>query len=137
MLVEARKLSQEKVSLIRVKGSEKSTLNLVITEDDKLSEIKIKMDQINVPDNIHFHRQTSEVLYAGLLKSFLENKKLESKVSNLEDQLKKKKAMRKGWQVQIKKLETYLMVVGKNSDSMNPSKKLLEEKDKTISSLKK
>ena len=84
LLAEARKLSQEKVSLIIVKGSKKSTLNLAIIEDYKSSKIKIKMDQINVPDKIHFQRQTSEVLYVDLLKSFLENKKLESKVSKLE-----------------------------------------------------
>ena len=95
------------------------------------------MDQINVPNKIHFHKKTSEVLYANLLKSFLDNKRLESKDSKLEGQLKNKKAMNMGWQVQIKKLETYLMVVGKKSDSKNPAKKLLDEKDKTISSLNK
>ena len=95
------------------------------------------MDQINVPDKIHFHRKTLEVLYVDLLKYFLENKKLESKVSKLEKKLKKKKAMNKGWQVQIKKLEIDLMVVGKKSDNKKPTKKVLEEKDKTIISLKK
>ena len=137
LLDEERKLSQEKVYLITVKGLKQSTLNLAITEYDKSSKIKIKMDQINVPTKVHFHRKTSEVLYADILKPFLENKKMESKISKLEEQLKNQKAMSKGWQVQIKKLETYLMVVGKKSDSKNPAKKLLDEKDKTISSLKK
>lgn len=45
--------------------------------------------------------------------------------------------MIKGWQVQIKKLEIDLMVVQQKSDSKKPAKKLLEEKDKPISSLKK
>ena len=45
--------------------------------------------------------------------------------------------MIKGWQVQIKKLEIDLMVVGKKLDSKKPAKKLLEEKDKTIRSVKK
>lgn len=91
------------------------------------------MDQINVPNKIHFHKQTSEVLYVDLLKYFLDNKKLESKISKLEDQLKKKKAMNKGWQVQFKKLETDLMAIGKNLDSKKIVKKFLEEEDKSIS----
>lgn len=62
---------------------------------------------------------------------------MEAKVSKLEEELKKKKTMSKGWQVQIKKLETYLMVVGKKSNNKKSAKKLLEEKDKPISSLKK
>ena len=95
------------------------------------------MDQINLRNNIHFHRKILEVLYVGLLKSFLENKKLEPKVSKLEDYLKKKKTMRKGWKAQIKKLEIDKMFVGKNSHSKNLAKKLLEEKDETISSLNK
>ena len=95
------------------------------------------MDQINVLDKIHFHKQTSEVLYADLLKYFLDNKNLESKVSKLEDQLKKKKAMNKGWKIQVKKLEMDLTDVRKMLDSKKPVKKLFDEKDKTINSLKK
>jgi hypothetical protein len=83
LLAKARKLSQEKVSLIIVKSLEKSTLNIVIVEEDKLFEIKINMDQINVLDKIHLHKQTSKVFYADLSKYFLDNKKIESKVSKL------------------------------------------------------
>ena len=137
LLAEAKKFPIEKLSPIIVKGPEYGPLNLSITEEDKLSKIKIKMDQINLLNNIHFHRKILEVLYVGLLKPFLENKKLEPKVSKLEDQLKKKKTMRNGWKVQIKKLEIDMIVVGKNSHSKNLAKKLFKEKDKTISSLNK
>ena len=85
MLAEAKKFPIEKLSPIIVKGPEYGPLNLSITEEDKLSKIKIKMDQINLLNNIHFHRKILEVLYVGLLKPFLENKKLEPKVSKLED----------------------------------------------------
>ena len=94
------------------------------------------MDQISVPDKIHFHRKTREVLYHDLLQSILSNKKLEGKVIELEEQLKKEKAMGKYWQTQIKKRESHLMEMGVKPDSQKSIKKLLEEKDKTISSLK-
>ena len=45
--------------------------------------------------------------------------------------------MGKSWQTQIKKLKEYLMEMGVNPDSQKSVKKLLDEKDKTISYLKK
>lgn len=55
----------------------------------------------------------------------------------LEEKLKNEKAMTKGYKTLIKKLKEYLIVVGVNSGSKHPVKKLLEDKDKTIQSLKK
>lgn len=76
LLTENRKVSQEKVSLITKKEPISNTLNIVVAEDNKVSKIKFKMDQINVPNQVHFHKQTSKVLYFGLLQSTLNNKKL-------------------------------------------------------------
>lgn len=84
-LTETRKVSQEKMSLITVREPSNSTLNIVVAEENKVSEIKIKMDQINVPDQIHFHMQTSEVLYLGLSHSTLNNIKLETRVVRLKE----------------------------------------------------
>ena len=95
------------------------------------------MDQISVVDKIRFHRKTSEVQYHDILQSILSNKNHESKEIKLEEQLKKEKAIEKSWQTQIKKLEVDLMEMGVKPDNKKPAKKLLEEKDKTISSLKK
>ena len=41
---EARKVSQEKMSLIIVKDPKRNTLNIAMTDGKKVSEIKIKMD---------------------------------------------------------------------------------------------
>ena len=79
---------------------------------------------------IHFHKKTTKVLYLGLLHSTLNNKKLETRVARLEEQLKKKKAMNKGWKIQIKKLETELMTVGEKLGDLQPAKKLLDEKER-------
>ena len=45
--------------------------------------------------------------------------------------------MSKGWKNQIKKLEADLVVVGGKFGEKKSTEKLLEEKDKTIQSLKK
>ena len=108
-----------------------------MAEEDKVVEMKLKMDQISVPNKIHFNRQTSEVLYHDIFQSILSNKKLEIKVIKLEQQSRKEKAMGKSWQTQIKKLEAYLMEMEVKPDSNKHVKKLLEEKDKTTNSLKK
>ena len=92
---EVRKASSNKLSLLTIKEPTKNVLNISLAEEDKVVEMKLIMDQISVPDKIHFHRKTSEVFYRDLWKSILSNKKIEAKVTKLEDQLKKEKAMGK------------------------------------------
>ena len=72
-------------------------MNIALVEKEKVVEMKLIMDQISVPDKIHFHRKTSEVFYDDLLQSILSNKKIERKVIKLEEQLKKENAMGKSW----------------------------------------
>lgn len=38
-----------------------------MTNENKVLEIKIEMDQINMPDKIHFHKQSTKVLYSELI----------------------------------------------------------------------
>lgn len=85
LLTEAWKLPQKKVFLITVKDPKKNTLNIVVTEEDKIFEIKIQMDQVNVPNQINLHKQTTEVIYSNLLHSYLNVKKLKSKLEKLEE----------------------------------------------------
>ena len=134
---DVRKDTPNKVSMLTIKEPTQNVLNIALVEDDKVVEIKLRMDKISVPDKIHFHRQTSEVLYHDLLQSILSNKKLESEVTKLEQQLKKERAMGKSQKTQYKKLELDLMKVGLKPDSKKIVKNLLEEKDKVITSLKK
>ena len=67
------------------------------------------MEQINVPNKVKFHKQTSKVLYYDLLHSTLSTKKLKTIVEKLEEQLKKEREMSKAWKTQVKKLEAYLL----------------------------
>ena len=80
-----------------MKEPTKNVLNISLGEEDKVVEMNLRMDQISVPNKIHFHRQTTEVLCHGLLQSILSNKKIEAKVTKLEEKLKKEKAMGKAW----------------------------------------
>ena len=82
-----------------------------------------------MPNKIHFYKQSTEVLYFDLIQTTLSNKKIETRVVKLEEKLKKEKEMDKLWKTHIKKLETYLMVVGVKPRNMQPIKKLLDEKE--------
>ena len=93
------------------------------------------MDKIVVPDKINFHKQASEVLYSNLLKSYLNKSKLESKLTKLEEQVRRERVASKGWKVQVKKLEADLVAQGSKDKESKATKKLLDEKDKQIENM--
>jgi uncharacterized protein YajQ (UPF0234 family) len=95
------------------------------------------MDKIVVPDIINFHKHASEVLNSDLLKSYLNKSKLESKLTKLEEQVRRERAAYKGWKVQVKKLEANLVAQGSKEKESKATKKLLDEKDKEIENLQK
>ena len=99
--------------------------------------MRIRMDQLNVPDKIHFHKQTNEIIYNDLLQSTLNISRLETRVSKLLGQLEQEKAENKAWQVQVKRLESDIMVVGEEPSKIQPIKKLPDEKGNTIQVLRK
>jgi len=66
LFLEVMKLSQNKVSLFTVKYVERNTLNIAVTKENKVTYMKIKTNQINAPDKIHLHKQTSEMIYGDL-----------------------------------------------------------------------
>ena len=84
---------EDKMSLLTVKDPTRNVLNFVLTEEEKVTEVKTQMDKVNILDKILFHKQTNEMLYYDLLHMSLNKNKLENKVDRLETQLKKEKAM--------------------------------------------
>jgi DNA-binding MurR/RpiR family transcriptional regulator len=132
MMSQAREVKGKRVSLYTTKDDASNTLKIVVEDGQKMSEVNIIMDKVNIQDKIHFHKQVSYVLYSDLLSSFLNKSQLENKVSKLEDQIKREKTIYKGWKNQIEKLEADLVVVGGNSGEKKLAMKLLENKDKTI-----
>ena len=95
------------------------------------------MDKIAIVDKIILHKQESKVLYPDLLKSYLNKTKLENKVAKLEEQVKREKVASKGWKFQVKKLENDLIAQGPKDKESKTTKKILDDKDKQIESLKK
>ena len=80
---EVRKSTPNKLSLLTINEQTQNVLNIALEEREKVARMKLRMDQISVPNNIDFHRKTSEVLYRDLLQSILSNKNLEAKVTKL------------------------------------------------------
>ena len=91
LLIEVRNISSDKISLLIVKDPTRNVLNFALTEEKKVTEVKIKMDKVNILDKILFHKQNNEMIYYDLLHMSLNKNKLENKVERLEKQLKKKK----------------------------------------------
>ena len=134
---EVRKISQENVSLLSIRDHERNTLNIAVADKDKVLEVKIILDNINMLDKIDFHKQTSDIMYNDLLQSILSTKKMEAKIGQLEWKLKQEMESNKGWKTELKKLEVDLIVVTKNPKNVHPLRKLLDDKDKKIEELKK
>lgn len=124
------------MSLLIVKDPTKNVLNFALTEEEKVTEVKMKMDKVNRPDKILFHKQTNEMIYYDLLHMSLNKNKLENKVDRLEQQLKKEKAMILE-DPSHKTYENELIVVGVQPKEKQSVKKLLDEKEKVIKTLKK
>ena len=76
-------------------------------------------------------------MYNGLLQFTLNTKKLERKVVQLEGQLKQERETNRGWQDEIKMLEVDFVYVGVNPKYVQSIKNLLDDKEKTIQTLKK
>ena len=77
------------------------------------------------------------MLYYDLLHMSLNKNKIENKFDRLEKQLKKEKAMSRAWQTQVKAYENEMITAGVQPIEKQSVKKLLDEKEKVIKSLKK
>jgi hypothetical protein len=56
LVPEVEKISQHKFSLFTVRDIEKRTFNIVVADEDKVSKIKIKYDNISALDKVKFQR---------------------------------------------------------------------------------
>jgi hypothetical protein len=128
LVPEVENISQHKYSLFTVRDVEKRTFNIAVADEDKVSEIKIRYDNISAPDKVKFHKNTSDMLYSDYLSLSLKNSKLSSYAMKLEGKLRQEKSSSRAWQTQVKRLE---------SEGPQGVKSSLDEKDKLIQSLKK
>ena len=99
-------ISQHKYSLFTIGYVENRTFNIVVADEDKASEIKIRYDNISAPNKVKFHKHTSDMLYSDYLILILKNSKLSSYAIKLEGKLRQEKTSSRSWHTQVKRLES-------------------------------
>lgn len=67
--------------LLTVREKDSNTLKIATDDPDHVSQVRIQMDEIGIPDKINFHKQATKVLYSNLLKSYLNKTKSEGKMA--------------------------------------------------------
>jgi hypothetical protein len=128
LIPKVENISQHKYSLFIVRYVEKKTFNITIADEDKVSKIKMKYENISAPHKVKFYRNTSDMLYSGYLGLSLKNSNLSTYALKLEGKLRQEKTSNRAWKTQVKRLE---------SEGPHGVKSSLEEKDKLIQSLNK
>ena len=89
LLQEARKKAPiGSTTLLIVREQDSNNLRIATDDPDHVSQVRIQMDKIGIPDKINFHKQATEVLYSDLLKSYLNKTKLEGKMAKLDEEIK-------------------------------------------------
>ena len=71
LYAKVRKISNKDVSLVSVKDRSQNTLNLAIEKKNKVDKMKMIPENIPIPDMIHLHKQTRDIIYTDLLKATL------------------------------------------------------------------
>ena len=123
--------------LLVVREADSNIFRIATYDKERISQVRIKMYKVGVPDKINFHKQDLEILYSEILKSYLSKNKLDEKVIKLKEQIERDKTASKGWKTQVKKLEAYLVNLSSIPNEKKSNKKLTEEKVKLIENLQK
>ena len=83
--------------LLAMREADSNVFWIATNDKERVSQVRIHMDKVGLPDKINFHKQALEIMYSDLLKSYLSKSKLEEKVIKLEEQVKREKAASNGW----------------------------------------
>ena len=132
-LPRVRSLHSPKTSLVSAQDVERNTFKLAMVNDKKMSEMEIRLDKISIPDKIQLHKQTSDIIYSDLLQAMVKINKLQILTDKLEIQLRHERVENKANAIQIKKLQTDIVI----SDNTQAVRRMLEEKDNALQVLKK
>ena len=62
LYVDVRKISCKDVPLVTIRDHTHNTLNLAIATENKVVEMRMNLENIHVPDMIHLHKKTREVI---------------------------------------------------------------------------
>ena len=86
------------MSLVSVRDYVQNTLNLALEIKNIVAEVKMNLDDIPIPDMIHLHKQTGDILFTHLLKITMELSKLQTLKGKIENQLRQEKVENKAHQ---------------------------------------
>ena len=110
---------------------------MALENQNRVVKMNMNLADIPIPDMIHLHKKTGDILFTDLLKATLKLLKLHTTKSKIENQLRQEKVENKYHQAQIKKLQTDLLTVEGQDDKGEGIQKLLNEKENAIQLLKK
>ena len=85
--------------------------------------MEVKLDKISVPNKIHLHKQTGDVIYSNLLHATVKVTRLQSLVEKMEIQLKHEKVENKTNLIQITKLQGDIIILGTEPNNVQVTKK--------------
>ena len=134
---EVRQFPKPDVALKTVRDHAKDTLSLAMTVGNKVSQVNVNLKNIPTTDIIHFHRETSDILYTRLLRSTLQISKVEINKKKAQDILRKEKVESKALRIKIKKLQDDLLKADGQSNKGAVAQNLFDEKEKEVQVLKK
>ena len=78
MYADVRKISNKEVALVIVKHHAKKDLNPTVSTKNMIEQMMLNLKDIVVPNMIHLHKKTGEVICSDLLKATLKVSKLQS-----------------------------------------------------------
>ena len=104
---------------------------------NKVSKVRVNLEEVPTPDIIHLNKETSDILNIRLLKATLQMSKMESSKTKTQGLLRKVRVENKALKVQFQKLQDESIKVDGQVDKGALAQKLLEEKEREIQVLKK
>ena len=85
LYVDVREISSKYVSLVTFRDHTENTLNLVVEAKNKVVEMKMSLEIIPIPDMIHLHKQTGDIIYTDILNETLKVSRMQSRKSKIEN----------------------------------------------------
>ena len=102
---DVRKISSKYISLVTIKDHAQNNLNLELATKNRVAEMRLNLENVDVPDMIHLHKQIGEVICSDFLKANLKVSRLQSTKTKIKNQLRQERVENKAHRQQIKKLK--------------------------------
>ena len=104
---EVIKISNQDVSLVSVRDYSQNTLNLALETKNRVVEMEMDLENIPIPDMIHLHKKTRDILFTNPLTDNLRLSNFHTTKRKMENRMIEEKVENKAHRTQIKKLQIY------------------------------